>query len=124
MNIKCGTDIIEVERIKKAIEHKKDSLKNRIFTEQEIEYCENKNVKKFESYAARFAAKEAIYKAISGELKDKYEIGYKHIEIKNDENGRPFVILPEYLQSLIENIDVSLSHIKDYATANVIIIFK
>lgn len=123
MDIKCGTDIIEVERIKKAIDSK-DSLIDRLFTQNEIEYCESKNVKKYESYAARYAAKEATYKAISDILDDKYEIGYKHIEIRNNSNGRPFVILPEYLESKIENIDISLSHIKEYAIASVVIIFK
>lgn len=124
MNIKCGTDIIEVDRIKKALENKTYSFKNRVFTENEIEYCENRKIKKYESYAARFAAKEAVYKAVSSALEDKYEISYKQIEIINNEKGKPNVVLPDFIQNRIEDIDISLSHIQSFAIANAIIIFK
>ena len=71
MKVTVGTDIIEVERIKEALEN--DKFANEVFTEKEIEYCESKNKTKYEHYAARFAAKEAEFKAISKFLKDKRE---------------------------------------------------
>jgi len=64
MEIYTGTDIIEIDRIKDAI--KSDTFIKKIFTEKEIEYCESKkDPARIQSYAARFAAKEAIFKAIS-----------------------------------------------------------
>ncbi|MCI8361751.1 MAG: holo-ACP synthase [Clostridia bacterium] len=118
MNITCGTDIIEVNRIKKAIETKKGKFLNEIYTKNEIEYCESKNVNKFEHYAARFAAKEAIFKAISPLLNNKYDITWLDIEILNDKQGRPYANLnKEKIDKKIQ-IDISISHIKEYAIAN------
>ena len=65
MKITCGTDIIEVKRIKDAINKKGDKFLNKIYTPFEIEYCNSKNSMKYQHFAARFAAKEAIFKAIS-----------------------------------------------------------
>ena len=62
---------------------------NKIYTDKEIEYCESKGRAKYEHYAARFAVKEAAFKAVSEEVKDKYSISWKDIETLNDENGRP-----------------------------------
>ena len=125
MKVQCGTDIIEVERVKKAIEDSNDRFKERIYTINEISYCDSKGKTKFEHYAARFAAKEAIYKAISNELKDKYEITWKDVEIINDINGKPnIVFINKVLENKIDNIDISLSHIKEYAIASCVVIFK
>ena len=65
MKILTGTDIIEINRVKDIIESLGDSFKNKIYTEKEIEYCESKKNVKFQHYAGRFAAKEAIFKAVS-----------------------------------------------------------
>ena len=117
MQITCGTDIIEIERIKESIEDLGKKFLNRIYTQKEIEYCESKKGQKYQHYAARFAAKEAIFKAISKELNDKYEIGWKDMEIFNDEQGRPQVKIKEVQK---ENIDISISHCKEYAVAMVV----
>ena len=58
MKIACGTDIIEIERIKENIENLGEKFLNKIYTEQEIQYCESKKVQKYQSYAARFAVKK------------------------------------------------------------------
>lgn len=123
MITKCGTDIIEVERIKKSIEELGDTFLNRIYTKKEIEYCESKKIQKYQSYAARFAGKEAVLKAISNNLKvdNKYLIAFNEIEIVNNTNGRPFVNLLNDKIFGINSIDISLSHIKDYAIANVVV---
>jgi len=124
MKISCGTDIIEIERIKDSIEETNNKFLNRVYTKKEIEYCESKKAQRYQHYAARFAAKEAVFKAISVKLEDKYSICWKDIEIINDSQGRPNVILQGNIQKNIEQIDISLSHCKEYATANVVVIWK
>ncbi len=124
MKIRTGTDIIEISRVKESIESTNKKFCERVYTEKEREYCENKKIQKYQHYAVRFSAKEAIFKAISDELENKFEINWKDIEILNDEKGRPYVnILNNKIQN-IEDIDISLSHCKQYAIANVVVIFK
>lgn len=125
MKILTGTDIIEINRIKESIESLDESFKKRIYTEKEIEYCENKRNAKYQHYAGRFAAKEAVFKAVSKLLNDKYEITWKDAEILNDINGKPNITLKsKELEEKIESIDISISHCKEYAIANVVIISK
>ena len=119
MKVTVGTDIIEVERIKNAIESNKQ-FANTVFTDKEIEYCESKNKSKYEHYSTRFAAKEAMFKAISIYLKNKYSISWKNVEVLNDKNGRPYINLLD-INVNIKDVDISLSHIKDYAIANVVV---
>lgn len=123
MKITCGTDIIEISRIEKAINSTNGRFTREIYTPAEIEYCESKGKAKYEHYAARFAAKEAIYKAISPILEDKYSIRWQNSQILNDENGRPYVEFVNKQFEQIETIDISLSHCKEYATANAIVIW-
>lgn len=115
-----GTDIVEVERIRKAIE--KPELKQKVFSAREIEYCEKD--KTCQSFAARAAAKEAFFKALGTGWRDKMHIN--EVEILNDTLGKPYVELSgETLQVFTEKgggeIHVSLSHIKEHAIAFVII---
>ena len=120
MNIRIGTDIIEISRIKKSIEDTDNKFIERIYTNKEIEYCESRKSQKYQHYAVRFAGKEAVFKAISSMLKNKFEVDWKDIEILNDSSGRPYVnILKSKISDKI-NIDISLSHCKEYAVANVI----
>lgn len=126
MKICCGTDIIEIERIKKSIEDEKmgKAFIEKVYTPKEIQYCESKKAQKYQHYAARFAAKEAAFKAISGQLEDKYSITWKDIEISNNEQGRPKLKLMKIDLESIEDIDLSISHCKQYAVANVTILKK
>ena len=118
MNIKIGTDIIEVERIKNAMENAEFST--RVFIIIEIEYCESGADKiKYQRYAARFAAKEAVFKAISSVLDSKFDIEWKDIEILKDEQDRPFVKISNDKVKNIK-IDISISHIEAYALATAI----
>ena len=124
MRIRTGTDIIEISRVKESIESTNKKFCERVYTEKEREYCESKMMQKYQHYAARFSAKEAVFKAVSDELENKFQINWKDIEILNDEKGRPYVnILNNKIQN-IEDIDISLSHCKEYAIANVVLIFK
>lgn len=124
MNIKCGTDIIEISRIKTSVENLGEKFINKIFTENEIAYCESKNKQKYQHYAARFAAKEAAFKAISESIKDKYDLNWKDFEITCDENGKPHINIFKVNTEDIEDMDISLSHCKQYATAVVTILYK
>ena len=125
MKISCGTDIIEIVRIKQAIEDMGENFLQRVFTKKEIAYCESKKAQKYQHYAARFAAKEAGFKAISCLLDDKFSISWKDIEVENNSGGRPSLNITK-INGLekIECIDVSLSHCKEYAVANVSLIYN
>lgn len=122
MRYYCGTDIIEVERIKKAITST-PGFKEKVFTSLEIDYADKKSdVTRFMHYAGRFAAKEAIYKSLSN---IDNNLTLNEIEILNDMNNknRPIVnILKPELNMLQKEgkliLDVSISHVKEYATAN------
>lgn len=124
MRIACGTDMIEISRIQEAIEKAGERFLQEIFTSEEIAYCESKRNAKYEHYAARFAAKEAIFKAISPLLQNKFEIGWKQAEIQNNEQGRPYIVFHEVkFEKQIVSIDISLSHCKSYAIANVTMLY-
>lgn len=121
MNIYVGNDIIEVKRIKAAMKDKNFMI--RVFTDNEIAYCEKKGKNKYQSYAARFAAKEAVFKAISPKLKDKFEISWKNVEILKEDGNRPFVNLIGVNLKKVK-IDVSISHIEEYAIATAVAVFS
>ena len=124
MKITCGTDIIEIYRIKESIEKLGEAFLNRVFTENEIKYCESKKKQKYQHYAARFAAKEAAFKALSWKIDDKYSISWKDFEVENNKQGRPNLKIVGVDLKDVEDIDVSISHCKDYAVANVIVLSK
>mgnify|MGYP000677795000 FL=1 len=124
MRIECGTDIIEISRIKDSIEEAGERFLDRVYTKAEIEYCESKKKQKYQHYAARFAAKEATFKAISSLLEDKYSICWKDIEVVNDSQGKPKVNILGVDETRIESISISISHCKEYATANVVAVIE
>jgi len=111
-----GIDIIETKRIKRLIKNKK--FLQRVFSPEEIKYCETKKAKE-QHYSARFAAKEAVWKALSGKIK----IPLKDIIIKNIEGGKPVVV---FNNKKVKNVkvEVSLSHTKDYSVAVAILLNK
>ena len=125
MKVLTGTDIIEIDRIKESIENLGTKFINQIYTEKEIEYCESKKNVKYQHYAARFAAKEALLKALSKLLDNKFDLSWKNAEILNDDNGKPYInFIDTNINNKIEDIDISISHCKLYAIANVILILK
>ncbi|NSW92226.1 MAG: holo-ACP synthase [Firmicutes bacterium] len=124
MAILCGVDIIEVERIKKAFEKRGQAFVNRVFTEREIEYCESKKANKYQSYSVRFAAKEALVKALGTGISRGVDL--KDIEVLNDGYGKPYIVLTGktkgYFSALNgKDISLSMAHCKCYAVAYVII---
>ena len=132
MKVTTGIDIIEVDRIKKSIEELGDSFLNRIYTKNEIEYCNKSGVMKYQHFAARFAAKEAIFKAISEVISGREDAMWKDIEVINIESGKPVINVDKVKNNIkktannlkLESIDVSISHIKDYAVASVVAVFS
>lgn len=122
MRVTTGIDIIEVDRIKDIIEETKEVFLNKIYTQNEIDYSEKSNVHKYEKYAARFAAKEAVYKAL--DILDNTDINWKDIEVINKDTGRPYIKLNGALEKyneIIDSIDISLSHIAETAISSVVV---
>ena len=121
MRILAGTDIIEIERIRSSIERLGQSFLNKVYTKAEIAYCENRGNKKYESYAARFAAKEAVSKAFGTGI--SAEAGLTEIEIQNNERGKPCILLHgkarDYYMEILKGIsaDISLAHSDSTAIA-------
>ncbi|NFM78456.1 holo-ACP synthase [Clostridium botulinum] len=113
-----GTDITEIRRIEKAITRNKNFI-NKLFTRNEMDLWENKNFK-LEFIAGRFAAKEAISKALGTGIRD---FNFKDIEIINNELGKPQVVLKPKVEDIIRKISqsykihLSISHEKEYAIA-------
>lgn len=124
MQILTGIDIIEVDRIQEAIERQGDKFLERIYTPKEIEYCNNTGKMQYQHYAVRFAAKEAIYKAIATKLPEETGDIWTKIEIQNNEKGKPIANLDMLNLQNVESMDLSLSHLKEYAVANFVILFK
>ena len=122
MIVGIGNDIIEIERIEKAI--LKEGFKNKVYTERELENIEKRG-NRMETYAGIFSAKEAISKAIGTGVR---EFSLTDLEILNDDLGKPYVVVSEKLDKILKNkkesyqIEISISHSKKYATAMAIII--
>ena len=117
-----GIDMIEVERVADRMENK-SGFRDLVFSQLEIDYCENKAMK-YEHYAARFAAKEAFFKAIGRGWRNG--TAFNEVEIYNAEEGKPEIRLLGNTAKTIADmklgkIFVSLSHLKTMATAMVII---
>lgn len=120
MIVGIGCDIIEIERIARAI--KGESFIRRVFTAEEAAYCQRRGQQAAASFAARFAAKEAVLKALGTGLR---EGSLQEIAVDNDGLGKPLVQLSGHFAMLakqlgVKNIQISLSHSRDFATAYVI----
>jgi holo-[acyl-carrier protein] synthase len=122
MIVGTGIDIVEVDRIAEKISKGKDFIE-KVFSKDEIDFCELKGVNKAQHYAARFAAKEAFLKATGKGLLLTNELN--EIEVGVNEDGKPEIYLVGTLAQLIEEkrwrIHLSMSHIKDTACAMVIL---
>ena len=116
-----GVDICDIPRITKIIKQHKQKFLSKIFTTHEIAYC-TKKVDVYPYYAARFAAKEALLKALGTGLRDG--LNWKDIEVQNDSLGKPFFKFCGKTAQLLgkRSVLLSLSHGKDSAIAFVIIL--
>ena len=118
-----GTDIIEIERIRDAIDEHKEHFLNRIFTPREQEDC-TKHKDPVPRYAGRFAAKEAVSKALGTGFGKN--LSWLDIEITNDDLGRPLISLSEKARTHFKepSLHISISHCKLYATATALVYKK
>ena len=122
MIVGIGNDIIEIERVEKAI--LKEGFKNKVYTQKELENIEKRG-NRTETYAGIFSAKEAISKAIGTGVR---EFSLTDLEILNDDLGKPYVVVSEKLDKILKakkedyQIEISISHSRKYATAMAIIL--
>ncbi len=120
MNLSSGIDLIEIERVRAAIERHGDKFIARIFTEYEQKECKGR----IPSLAARFAAKEAVAKALGTGIGD---VSWLDIEIRGDENNAPRLYLSGMAETKakekgLTDWSVSLSHTETHATALVVVL--
>ncbi|OGU35813.1 MAG: holo-[acyl-carrier-protein] synthase [Ignavibacteria bacterium RIFOXYB2_FULL_35_12] len=121
MVIGIGIDIIEIDRIKESIEKFGDRFLNKIYTQKELDYCLKKN-NKYQHLAARFAAKEAVYKALATGW--DADVSWQNIEISNEPNGMPIVTLQGKLKKFLhkgKDLKISMSHSRDYVACMAIV---
>lgn len=119
-----GIDVVEIDRIESAIERQGDVFLKKLFTQTERNYC-NQQKRPGMHYAARFAAKEAVSKALGTGIGGK--AGWLEMEVLRDESGAPSMRFSgkaaEFLLAQgIAEVQVSLSHARDYAAANAVAI--
>lgn len=121
MIVGIGTDVVEVGRIQEQFERYGNQFKQRIYTEIEQEYCERHIVTKFQHYAARFAFKEALSKALGTGVRDGFV--FNECGISNDSHGAPLADLRGVLAQRYSHhsIHITLSHTEHYAVAFVVI---
>jgi len=125
MIVSVGVDIVEVERIRKAVDDTRfgERLRDRVFTANEINYCEKKRRGRYESYAGRFAAKEAVMKALGRGWGSK--VRWLDIEVTRARSGKPGIVLHDKTAQLAEELGIrswflSISHTRDHGLAYVI----
>lgn len=123
LDVQSGVDIIEIERIEKSIQKWGDAFLKRVFSSEEIRYCEGKKTGRFQSYAARFAAKEAVAKLLGTGISGG--VSLRDIEVRKNETKRPTIVLygeaekqKKFLH--LQDISLSLTHCKQYAVAFVV----
>jgi holo-[acyl-carrier protein] synthase len=117
MIIGTGVDITEVRRLQQATQKWGNEFLERIFTKKELQNA-RRRVSFYQHLAGRFAAKEAVFKALG----DK-DLGWQDVEIVNDNEGKPHcTILGQRGRDVL--VHISISHVKNYAVANAIITQK
>lgn len=124
MIVGMGTDLVEIGRIRRSIELYGDRFVNRIYTPLEQAYCAKRGVSAAESFAARFAAKEAAMKALATGWQQG--VNWKDFEVTNEVSGRPVLRLHGQAQAYadrlrVKRIWISLSHAIDHAIAVVVL---
>jgi len=117
MILGTGVDITEVRRLRQAVEKWGDAFVKKIFTEEELRNAKKKT-SFYQHLAGRFAAKEAVFKALGDA-----ELTWKDVEILNDRDGRPLCKILNGRAKKVE-VHISISHVKTYATAFAVITKK
>ena len=125
MKIHCGTDATTISRITRAVERGGDRFERRVFTQGELAYCDSRGKGRLASLAARFAAKEAVAKALGTGI--AAGVSFADIEVTRDPGGAPGIQLSRgaqvrFLQILGREISISLTHEGDLAMAFCVIL--
>ena len=118
--IGCGVDVVELSRFRQALARGGDAFMRRIFTKREEAYAQRRRRTTLLHLAGRFAAKEAVIKAIS-QVEPRRVLAMNQVEVRNDRLGRPRIVLHDGRKSRIQ-IHVSLSHVATVAVASAIVI--
>jgi len=115
-----GVDIIEIARVKRSIEELGNRFLDKVYTPGEIAYCDAK-AHRFQHYAARFAAKEALSKALSTGWAGEFR--WKDVEVMNEPSGQPAFLIHGTLSELLSGASVmlSMSHSESHVVAMVLI---
>lgn len=115
-----GVDVVDVRRMKKTLEEQGTAFKKKVFTEQEVEYCTGKK-NPHEHFAARFAAKEALGKAMKTGWRGQFR--WKDVEVVNEPSGAPGIAFHREVAETLKKFTVhlSLSHTENTVVAFVII---
>ena len=121
-----GIDIVEIKRLERVSKKWGKPFLNKVFTKRELAYAKSKRFPA-QHLAARFAAKEAIFKAL-GEVETNF-VGWKNIEILNDAYGKPVVYWHKEAEASrkkrkLKGAVVSLSHTENYAVASAMLVFQ
>ena len=115
MSFSLGVDIEEVARFKALARNRR--FLARVFTRSEVLYCAGKK-NRAQHLAVRFAAKEAVWKAMSELLRaKKLSLSHRDIGVRNDAFGKPRLVLPKRLSALERRVTLTLSHSRSYAVA-------
>ncbi len=118
--IGCGVDVVELSRLRQAIRRGGEGFLRRVFTDDERRYAQARRRAALLHLAGRFAAKEAVIKAIS-QLDPRRMLAMRQVEIRNDRLGRPHVILRDGRRRRVQ-VHISLSHVSSVAVASAIAI--
>ena len=118
-----GVDMLEIARMERVIKRRPSFLK-RVFTDEERAYCDS-CARPAEHYAARFAAREAVLKALGTGFSEG--IGFKDVSVTNDERGKPIAVLSGRAAEVaaergVQEVALSLSHTRDVAVANAVLV--
>ncbi len=115
-----GIDLVSVARVRAALERYPERFRNRVFTPEEVRFCETLG-DKYPSYAGRFAAKEAFSKALGTGLRGA--TGWTEIDVHDNERQRPTINVTGRAEKILagRQVHLSISHLPDYATAIVVI---
>ena len=126
IQVRTGVDIVSVSRVMRLLDENPNIIDS-LFTNREISYCRDKSRKCYEHMAARFAAKEAVFKALSA--CPGHRLSWTEVEIINELAGRPYVVLHGDTALLVQrsgliSLDISLSHTTDLAIAQVVTVWQ
>ncbi len=123
MIVGIGVDLFSVPRVEDDLDKGEQGLRDTIFTPEEIAYCQSKRYPA-QHFAARFAAKEAVFKALGASgLSGSH---WRDVEVRVERNGRSYVLLHDKVREAadalhVTSVHVSLSHTRDWAVASVVL---